>query len=281
MVNASIIVPCYKQAAFLNECLESVLSQSYLHWECIIINDGSPDNTEQLALEWVKKDSRFRYIYQENAGLSAARNAGIRAAHGEYILPLDADDKISQDFLEACICEFHSQESVKLVYGNCIKFGTESGPAFENSYSYDSLLLENMIVCTSMYRKKDAIEAGLYDTNLIYGAEDWDFWIRLLDRNSLVIKNTNIVFYYRVKEQSMIKELKSNIERVNWTVDYILSKNKNRYDYQNVLELYTEINNQSHYIDYLHRDFKLLHKKLTYFQIVIILVKKMINWSPR
>jgi glycosyltransferase involved in cell wall biosynthesis len=281
MVNASIIVPCYNQAEFLNECLESVLSQSYLHWECIVINDGSPDNTEQLALEWVKKDSRFRYIYQENTGLSAARNAGINASIGDYILPLDADDKISPDFLASCIREFHSRENAKLVYGNCIKFGIESGPAFVNSYSYDSLLLGNMIVCTAMYRKKDAMKVGLYDINLIYGSEDWDFWIRLLDRNSLVIKNTNIEFYYRIKEKSMIKELKSNTERVNWTVDYILSKNKYSYNYQNVLELYTEINNQSHYINSLHNDFKSLHKKLTYFQIVKILVKKFIKWSPR
>ncbi len=90
----SVIVPCYLQAEYLDECLQSVYDQTYSNWECIIVNDGSLDNTEEIAKRWLEKDNRFRYIYKENGGLSSARNAGIREAKGEWIQFLDSDDMI-------------------------------------------------------------------------------------------------------------------------------------------------------------------------------------------
>lgn len=91
-VLVSIVVPCYNQARFLDEALNSVLCQSYAHWECIIVNDGSPDNTREVVEEWLKRDSRFIYIEKENGGLSSARNRGLEIAKGNYIQFLDADD---------------------------------------------------------------------------------------------------------------------------------------------------------------------------------------------
>ena len=79
----SIIVPCYNQAQFLPEALQSVLEQTHTNWECIIVNDGSPDNTEGVAQEWLVKDSRFKYVYKENGGLSSARNAGLDKVVGD------------------------------------------------------------------------------------------------------------------------------------------------------------------------------------------------------
>ena len=70
----SIIVPCYKQAQFLSEALESVINQSYYNWECIIVNDGSPDHTDDIANEWLSRDERFNYVSIKNGGLSHARN---------------------------------------------------------------------------------------------------------------------------------------------------------------------------------------------------------------
>ncbi len=90
----SVIVPCYNQAQYLDECLQSVLDQTYQDWECIIVNDGSPDNTEEVAKKWLAKDSRFKYFYKENGGLSSARNAGIKDSIGQFIFFLDFDYKI-------------------------------------------------------------------------------------------------------------------------------------------------------------------------------------------
>lgn len=88
----SVIVPCYNQAQFLPETLDSVLAQTHENWECIIVNDGSTDNTEEVALKYCKQDERFVYLSKKNGGLSSARNAGLNVAQGEYIQLLDSDD---------------------------------------------------------------------------------------------------------------------------------------------------------------------------------------------
>lgn len=100
MLKVFIIVPCYNQAQYLDQCLKSVMDQTHIHWECIIINDGSSDNTSIIAQEWTKKDSRFKYLYKENGGLSSARNAGLDKAVADYIQFLDADDLLEPNRFE-------------------------------------------------------------------------------------------------------------------------------------------------------------------------------------
>ena len=90
----SLIIPCYNQSAFLVECLESVAQQTFTDWECILINDGSTDNTEEICKKWVEKDPRFQYIFTENKGVSNARNLGLEKAKGNFIQFLDSDDKM-------------------------------------------------------------------------------------------------------------------------------------------------------------------------------------------
>ena len=82
----SIIIPCYNQAHFLDQALQSVLNQTYLNWECLLINDGSTDETEIISNKWIKKDPRFKYFYKENGGLSSARNFGLDNAEGDCIV---------------------------------------------------------------------------------------------------------------------------------------------------------------------------------------------------
>src|SRR4030042_5732999 len=96
----SIIIPCFNQAQYLNEALDSIMNQTYSNWECIIVNDGSQDNTDELAKNWNKRDERFRYIKKENGGPSAARNTGLKIAKGEYIQFLDADDILECNKIE-------------------------------------------------------------------------------------------------------------------------------------------------------------------------------------
>lgn len=204
----SIIVPCYNQAVYLDECLQSVLEQTYGNWECIIVNDGSPDNTEEAAKKWVEKDSRFVYLYKENGGLSSARNAGIEIAKGEWILPLDADDKIGNRYLELGVKEF--DKNYKIIYCEAEKFGSENGRWILPEYNRKAIAVENVIFCTAFFRKNDWDKVGGYDTSLIYGWEDWEFWISLLKNGGEVHKIQERCFYYRIKEVSMIKEMSSN-----------------------------------------------------------------------
>lgn len=216
----SVIVPCYKQAQFLDECLQSVYNQTYPNWECIIINDGSPDHTEEIAEKWLEKDNRFRYIYKENGGLSSARNEGIRVAKGEWILPLDADDKIGKQYLELAEKEFFKNPTI--VYCNAEFFGDKFGVWELEDFSLQNLANTNIIFCSALYKKDSWIKVEGYDEKLIYGLEDWDFWLSLLKNGEHVIKINEICFYYRVKSESMIRSLDSTKRK--FSLDYISNK---------------------------------------------------------
>ncbi|MDI5950696.1 glycosyltransferase family 2 protein [Flavobacterium yafengii] len=201
----SIIVPCYNQAQYLGEALQSVLDQTYTNWECIVVNDGSPDETEIIAKQWAEKDFRFKYVFKENGGLSSARNAGIAIAKGEFILPLDADDKIGNVYTSLAMKAFQEDPNLQLVYCKAEKFGREIGSWILPDFSLYELARQNMIFCSTFFRKHEWERVGGYDINMIYGWEDWEFWISMLKNRGLVKCLDEVGFYYRVKKVSMIK----------------------------------------------------------------------------
>lgn len=208
----SIIVPCYNQAQYLNEALQSVLEQTYENWECIIVNDGSTDNAEEIAKKWILQDVRFKYYYQENTGVSSARNLGVKNSVGEFILPLDGDDKIAKDYIQQAIVAFENDESLKLVYCKAEKFGDETGNWNLIPFSLKELALDNMIFCSAVYRKKDWELIGGYDNNMLEGLEDWEFWISLLKNGGNVVCLNTIGFYYRIKLVSRQKNVDGTIK---------------------------------------------------------------------
>lgn len=101
----SIIIPVYNASAFLELCLDSIVSQSYQGWECILVDDGSTDNSSAISDKWAEKDSRITVIHQKNAGVSAARNAGIKKAKGEWIAFVDSDDWLEPDYLTSMLSQ--------------------------------------------------------------------------------------------------------------------------------------------------------------------------------
>lgn len=208
-IKISVIVPCYKQAEFLEDALGSVLDQSFENWECFIVNDGSPDNTKEIANKWLALDPRFKYLEQTNLGVGAARNFGISHAIGKYILPLDADDKISSDYVALALNAFLEDTSLKVVYCKAEKFGNEIGISQLKQFSLFNLSRENMIFCTAMFRKEEWKRVGGYDSNMIHGLEDWEFWIAIL-KNGGGVKCLDIVgFYYRIKLESRQTQISS------------------------------------------------------------------------
>lgn len=246
----SVIVPCYNQAEFMDECLQSVLDQTYQDWECIIVNDGSPDHTEEIAKNWVEKDSRFKYLYKENGGLSSARNAGIEIAKGEWILPLDCDDKISNDYLELASCEF--SKNYTIIYCEAEYFGEKSGKIPLANYDFNKILLKNMIFCAAFFKKKDWVRVGGYDEKMIYGYEDWEFWISILkdDFKNEVFKIMKTCFFYRIKENSMLLSL--NATQINLIQNVIYAKHRNLYEakFGNYIKIIKENSRLSGRVDY-------------------------------
>ena len=198
----SVIVPCYQQGAYLSETLDSVLSQTYDNWECIIVNDGSTDNTKEVAELYCQKDHRFHYIEQPNQGPSIARNNGIHASHGEFILPLDADDLIAPNYISLAMERFSSHPETQIVYCKARFFGAIDQEWVLPKYDYESFIWLNSIFCTAFFRRADFDRTEGYNPNMVYGFEDWDLWLSMLDKNSTVYQIDETLFFYRQKEKS-------------------------------------------------------------------------------
>ena len=206
----SIIVPCYNQAQYLDECLQSVLDQTYKNWECIIVNDGSPDHTEEVAMKWVEKDSRFHYFKKENGGVASARNFGIEKALGEWILPLDADDKIGSEYLQKAANYFN--KGFRIIYCKAKFFGTFDGMFELKPFAKKDLLRENIIFVSGLYLKTDWKKTTGYNENFVHGFEDWEFWIQMIKEidESEVIQIDYTGFYYRRKGVSRDTAINKN-----------------------------------------------------------------------
>ena len=99
MPKISIIVPVYKVEQYLRRCLDSIVNQTFTDWECILVDDGSPDNSGRICDEYAEKDERFRVFHQENQGVSAARNRGLDNMNGKYCMFVDSDDTITENAL--------------------------------------------------------------------------------------------------------------------------------------------------------------------------------------
>lgn len=199
----SIIVPCYNYSLYLEKTLLSLLQQSFQEWECIIVNDGSIDNTEVVAKNFCQSDARFKYIYQENQGLSAARNAGLKAASGKYIQLLDADDFISQNKLEKQVAFMDSHPDTDISYTTAFYFHDSDPSKYYSSFSYnedktinfsqntwikekdergpsliDFFVLDNIAPVNSVLIRRQVFDkVGYFNINYC-SLEDWEFWAR-------------------------------------------------------------------------------------------------------
>lgn len=216
----SIIVPCYNQAQFLSEALQSVLDQTYSNWECIIVNDGSPDSTEVVAREWLSKDSRFKYIYKENGGLSSARNAGLKVIKGDYIQFLDADDVLDVNKMELSLAECKKviNSKSKVVISNFRMFTTDknssTNPFCELKHEHFTL---NELLFGWDYEFSIPIHCGFFQKSLLddfkfpeilKAKEDWIMWLSIFKREPHVFFIDSTLAFYRIHEYSMTKDLK-------------------------------------------------------------------------
>ena len=188
----SVIIATYNSARFIAQAIKSVLSQTYSRYEVIIIDDGSTDETKDALREF---NGAIRYLYQDNRGPSAARNAGIRLAQGEYICFLDADDLWESNKLELQLNFLEQHSDVGLVFSDEEEISAVGEPhqsllGRSKFYSdlvdqqplqdaFRKLLIENFILTsTVMARKACFAEAGLFDENLRV-VEDRDLWLRI------------------------------------------------------------------------------------------------------
>ncbi|MCH7396513.1 glycosyltransferase [Belliella sp. DSM 107340] len=179
-----VIIPCYNQAHFLSDSLNSVINQDYRNLEILVINDGSTDNFDLVMSSFIKKDNRIKIYSQPNQGLSATRNTGLKYANGDFIVFLDADDWLEIDFFKnysKVINQFPDFELYRCGYSY---WSLDRGKRYHthlpsnDGLLYPNVVKENIGACHSILIKKSiADQLGGFDISL-KSCEDWDYWVR-------------------------------------------------------------------------------------------------------
>ena len=217
----SVIIPCYNQAHFLGECIESVLAQSVKPDEIIVVSDGSPDNTAEIARKY-----GVILVEKENGGLSSARNAGITIATSQYIMPLDADDLLRPDAIKEMMAL--ADEKV-IAQAGLMYFGMQVATFFPQGANLESLLKTNTVYCNSIFPKKAWEDIGGYDESDIMrlGLEDWLAWIEMAAMGYEIRTCNYIALLYRRHGQAMTQ--RTTHPRWNEIIAYMKEKIENKY----------------------------------------------------
>jgi glycosyltransferase involved in cell wall biosynthesis len=182
----TVVVPAYNAAKYLSETIESVLAQTFKDFELLVIDDGSTDNTAEIAHQYSQQDSRVKLFYQENQGVSVARNMGIQMAQGEFVAFLDSDDQWLSDKLAVHIEHLTSQPELGISFAKVEFMTPDSNPTgqFSNSSLTNltsvQLYYENLIITPSNVVIRRAVfkQVGNFDPNL-KGTEDAELFLRI------------------------------------------------------------------------------------------------------
>jgi glycosyltransferase involved in cell wall biosynthesis len=251
LARVSVVIPCYNAGDYLEEAVQSALAQNYRDLEVIVVDDGSTDERTKEILDSANWP-RTTVIRQPNGGPSAARNRAVGAATGEFILPLDADDKIDPSYVEKAVAIMQAQPDVGIVYCQAHKFGVEAGAWQLPAYSINELVIDNVIFCTSLYRKDDWSRVGGYNESLRHGMEDYEFWIKLVQLGREVRRIEESLFYYRIQHSSRTTGFMADNKTVVSTYADIFRANSDFFVkhaellFEHRFRLYDELNRYRH-----------------------------------
>lgn len=219
----SIVVTCYNHENFIEECLYSVSAQTFADWECIVVNDGSTDASSTIIQRYIENKPQFKFIDQPNSGVVSARNNAIKASQGEYIFPLDGDDKIAPSCLEK-MYEAASTQKGDVIFSLVDFFGVKSGRFELELPNKHNMIFNNKVVCSALYKKADFIKYGGYDVNMNKGLEDWEFWLNFIEEGKSFYRINEVLFFYRQiyksRNNCISKKTKEKLKR------YIYKKHK-------------------------------------------------------
>jgi glycosyltransferase involved in cell wall biosynthesis len=221
----SVIVPCYNYGHLLFETLDNLRKQTYPDWECIVVDDGSTDTSSEVAKKMIQLDARFSYVYQKNAGLSAARNTGIRHSKGSFVQLLDADDFLESEKFKNQIAIFQQDPSLGIVYSEMRYFTSENLQLRRYTISGEdkpwisfvdsntpNLLLEKLVyanlfvVNAPLIRKEVLNQIGDFNVAL-KSVEDWEYWCRC------AFQNVKFKFDSKVDSMALVRTHSGSMSR--------------------------------------------------------------------
>jgi hypothetical protein len=221
----SIIIPCYNDAAFIEQAVASALQQTYKNTEIIIVDDGSNAETKAILKTLAPQ---LQLITQENKGQSAARNCGVKAASGAYILVLDSDDYVEHQFCEMAV-KLINTENVALVTCNALIHSELKDDCIfqpKGGELSDFLFANQALGNCALFRKEDWLQIGGYDETMRQGWEDWEFYIRLMQLGGRCEVIPEVLFHYRKRENTTTD--KANNQKYE-LYKYIFTKHKDLY----------------------------------------------------
>lgn len=229
----SIIIPIYNVENYLRQCLDSIVAQTYQNFECILINDGSPDNSSDICREYVSKDSRFKYFEKDNGGVSSARNLGIEHSKGEYITFIDSDDWVDSDYLEALYTTL-LEEGADITVSTYKQFNINDNcfylHAFQRGYDKKIFtgpeLIDNLQLLSSFDHSYGSVCGKLVKSvrveNIRFNeettlGEDMEFWYKLfLISDKIVYINKDTYIYRSSKDEYKhfeLEKIRSDIQQ--------------------------------------------------------------------
>lgn len=185
--SVGIVIPCYNHGDFLREAINSALAQTHPVADIVVVDDGSTDPATLTTLDAIKQEfatslsgNPVRVIKQQNAGLAAARNTGVRSLSTKYFVALDSDDALEPTFAEKLLAPLEANPTLGYAYSWVQYFGSHSGQWHCPAYDPAKLLVENLSVATALVRREAFDAANGYNIEMIHGFEDWDFWLCIL-----------------------------------------------------------------------------------------------------
>ena len=230
----SVVIPAYDVTAYIRDALESVFAQRFTDYEVIVVNDGCPD-TPNLERALAPCRERIRYVKQENRGLAGARNAGLHAARGRLVSPLDADDLWEADYLATHVSMFEADPALDVAFSNaliagdvpeagldCMSLAPPPGPiTFERVVGQ-----ECYVIGFATIRREPLLAAGGWDASL-RSSEDFELWVRLLHRGARFARTERVLAKYRKRAGSLssdpIRMLDSALDAMDRIARYELT----------------------------------------------------------
>lgn len=208
--SVSVLVSLFNYRNHIIEALESVLRQTLVGIELVILDDCSTDGGDRLVENWIKShNQRFTRTlllrHKTNAGLAASRNTAILHSSSKYVFVMDADNIIFPRCVERHLRELELHEDLAFVYAIIAKFGVSTGLIGTNKWSRERLARGNYIDAMSMIRKSVLVEAGGYKKMCVPGWEDYELWCTFAERDLRGGQIPEILSHYRVHEDSMLQ----------------------------------------------------------------------------
>lgn len=214
MQKISVIIPCHNQGQYMDDSLRSVYEQTLSNWECLIIDDGSTDNTAEIAKQWCTQDQRFQYHYQENAGVTKARDAGLDMARGEWIQFLDADDLLVKNKFEKSLTFCNDSDIMISDFSMLVEGETRAPFCDLNKYeiNFQNLLsgwdVDFNLPIHCPVTRRDLIGSSKFRTEL-KAKEDLLFWLEIFSKSPRVKFLKESLCFYRHNSQGASKNFLS------------------------------------------------------------------------